>query len=209
MPDSTYTITAATVDSLTLKAAPAAKPEKKKITIDPGHGDKNDKNSQIDPGSVNGKDYEKDIVINIADSVKTELENKGYTITMTRTGDKQNAGEKLKWRIDSAQGTDVFVSIHINASDKSSAKGFSVCYKSGNSESKKLAQSIQNKNTLFSSRDLAQRSDLYVLNKFSGVSALVEAGFISNSDDLNIMKTQYAQIGTEIASGIIAYLEAK
>jgi N-acetylmuramoyl-L-alanine amidase len=141
--------------------------------------------------------------------VKTELENKGYTITMTRTGDKQNAGEKLKWRIDSAQGTDVFVSIHINASDKSSAKGFSVCYKSGNSESKKLAQSIQNKNTLFSSRDLAQRSDLYVLNKFSGVSALVEAGFISNSDDLNIMKTQYAQIGTEIASGIIAYLEAK
>ena len=35
--------------------------KKKKTTIDPGHGDHHDSNSQIDPGAVNGDDLEKDL----------------------------------------------------------------------------------------------------------------------------------------------------
>jgi len=193
--------------------------DKKKITIDPGHGDHHDSNKQIDPGSVNGLDYEKDIVVQIANSVNKTLTDSGYSITMTRTGDKENAGEKLQWRIDAAEGTDIFVSIHVNASKNETAKGYEVYYKADktgtdeskllNAESKSLAQSIQDENTLFSDRGIKEGGSLGVLNKFNGVAVLVEAGFISNASDLDIMKTKAEQIGVEIARGIMNYLNKK
>ena len=180
--------------------------EKEKVAIDPGHGDHNDKNKQVDPGAVNGTDYEKDIALNISNEVKKELEVKGYIIIMTRTGDVDNAGNKLQWRIDKAVGTDIFVSIHTNSVSSSTANGFSVCYKSGDTNSKSLAQSIQDQNTLFTNRGISERNNLYVLNKYSGTAVLVEVGFISNASDLNLMKNNTSDIGKQIATGIINYL---
>ncbi len=36
---------------------------------------------------------------------------------------------------------------------------------------------------------------------------LVEAGFISNADDLSVLKSKADEIGGEIAGGIVKYLE--
>jgi len=182
------------------------KDDKEKIAIDPGHGDHNDKNSQVDPGAVNGADYEKDIALNISNAVEKELEAKGYIITMTRTGDVENAGTKLQWRIDKAAGTDIFVSIHTNSVGTATANGFQVCYKTADANSKSLAQFIQDQNTLFKSRGIRKRSHLYVLNKYTGTAVLVEVGFISNASDLNLMKSNTSEIGKQIATGIINYL---
>lgn len=179
------------------------------IAIDPGHGDHNNKNSQIDPGAVNGKEYEKDIVINISNAVVEALKSKGYGVVQTRTGDVESAGTKLQWRIDQATGTNVMVSVHVNSSDSSKANGFSVCYKMGEASSKKLAQAISFYNTQFSNKGLFERSDLYILNKFKGAAVLVEAGFISNPQDLLVMKGNSSEIGKEIATGIVCYLENK
>jgi RHS repeat-associated protein len=181
--------------------------KKKKLAVDPGHGDHNDKNSKVDPGAVNGDDYEKDIVLNISNTVTEKLEEEGYTVTQTRDDDVEDAGEKLKWRIDNAGDSEIFVSIHTNAFTKESSNGFQVCYKSGDDNSKKLAQSIQGENTLFTDRGVKARSNLYVLNKFKGTSVLVEAGFISNKSDLNILKTKRSEVGQQIATGIINYLK--
>lgn len=202
----TYKVEAASADTITLQLASDVK---KKIAIDPGHGDKNDDNMQIDPGAVNGKDYEKDIVLKISNSVKTKLEEKGYEVIITRTGDKDNAGKKILWRIDAAKGTDILVSIHSNSFTNAKSKGFAVCYKSSSSEGKKLAQAIQDKNTQFFSKGIMAKTDLKLLNKFDGISVLVEAGFISNTEDLAIMKDKSEKIGEEIALGILAYLEVK
>ena len=179
--------------------------KKENVAIDPGHGDHHNKNSQVDPGAVNGEDKEKDFVLNISKAVKKELKAKGYIVTMTRTGDVENAGTKLQWRIDKASGTDIFVSIHINSFGKATANGFQVCYKTGDTNSKSLAQSIQNQNTLFTSRGIKPRSNLYVLNKYSGTAVLVEAGFISNTNDLKILKNNTSKIGKQIATGIINF----
>jgi RHS repeat-associated protein len=179
---------------------------KKKIAIDPGHGDHNDSNSQVDPGAVNGTDYEKDIALTISDAVQAELEAKGYIVTMTRMSDVDNAGTKLQWRIDKAGGNDIFISIHTNSVKNASASGFQVCYKSGDANSKSLAQSIQDQNSLLTSRGIAERGNLYVLNKFSCTAVLVEVGFISNANDLCTMKSNSSEIGKQIASGIINYL---
>ena len=152
-----YTIAASSTDSMTLKVTPAAG---KKVAIDPGHGDKNDKNTVVDPGAVNGSDYEKDIALLIAKGAQNVLTKKGHAVVMTRSADVVDAGTKLEWRIDAAAGCDLFVSIHNNASDARSAHGFSVCYKKGDAESKSLAQTIQDANTLFSSRGLKERQSV-------------------------------------------------
>lgn len=179
---------------------------KKKIAVDPGHGDHHNSNKQVDPGAVNGDDYEKDIVLNISNAITAKLEEEGYSVTQTREGDVKDAGERFQWRIDKADGTDLFVSIHNNASTNESAKGFEVFYKKGDENSKSLAESIQSANTLFSDRGIKE-GNYRVLNGFSGTAVLVEAGFISNAGDLNILKTQSTEVGNQIATGILNFLK--
>jgi RHS repeat-associated protein len=188
---------------------PENKSEKKKVAIDPGHGDKNDKNKQVDPGAVNGEDYEKDIVLNISNATTKKLEDGGYTVTQTRIGDVKDAGTKLQWRIDIVKGTSILVSIHVNASTNNDANGFQVYYKSGDNNSKLLASKINSENALFKDGGVIESDNLYVLNKYDGTAVLVEAGFISNTIDLNILKTKSPEIGNSIATGIINYLIEK
>lgn len=45
-----------------------------------------------------------------------------------------------------------------------------------------------------------------MLNKFSGTAVIVEVGFISNANDLKLMKGNTVLIGKQIATGIINYL---
>ncbi|NLB87560.1 MAG: hypothetical protein GX793_10930, partial [Bacteroidales bacterium] len=65
---------------------------------------------------------------------------------------------------------------------------------------------ILDSNTLFRGRRIIESTN-YVLRNFSGQSVLVEAGFISNEDDLTILKTKTEEVGQEVAAGIINYLE--
>jgi N-acetylmuramoyl-L-alanine amidase len=123
----------------------------------------------------------------------------------TRTGDVDDAGTKLQWRIDQATGASILVSVHINSSESAKANGFSVCYKPGDDASKKLAQAISSSNTQFGDKGISGRGDLFVLNKFKGTAVLVEAGFISNPRDLSIMKNNATSVGRDIATGIINY----
>jgi RHS repeat-associated protein len=182
-----------------------AQTDKPTVAVDPGHGDHNNKNNQVDPGAVSGKDYEKDIALNISNAVTASLKAQGFGVVQTRTGDVDDAGTKLQWRIDQATGASILVSVHINSSESAKANGFSVCYKPGDDSSKKLASSISAANTQFADKGISGRSDLFVLNKFKGTAVLVEAGFISNPRDLSIMKNNAATVGRDIASGIINY----
>ena len=181
--------------------------KKKKIAIDPGHGDHNNKNSQVDPGAVNGEDYEKDLVLPIVKSLYSTLEAAGYDIILTRSGDVKNAGKKISWRLKKAKGSDILVSIHLNSNLDSKPNGYQVLY--NNSASKILAQYIQNSNTLLKSNGIKQRTDLGILKYKGGASVLIEAGFISNNVDLDIIKNNSSEMGKEIGSGIINYLNRK
>jgi RHS repeat-associated protein len=192
-------------DILGMGAEDKVEEEKKKIAVDPGHGDHHDSNKQVDPGAVNGDTKEKDIVLNISNAVSDKLKEEGYSVTQTRDGDVENAGKRLQWRVVKADGSDLFVSIHNNASEKESANGFQVFYKKGDENIKSLAESIKGENTFFTDRGIAE-GNYKVLNTFSGTAVLVEAGFISNSSDLQILQTKSTEIGQQIATGIIKYL---
>ena len=85
------------------------------VIIDPGHGGK-------DPGTMHNGVVEKDVNLDIAKRLKTILEKLGYRVYMTRTG---NSSVSLSDRVSFSKSKkgDLFVSIHVNASDKASISG--------------------------------------------------------------------------------------
>ncbi len=101
----------------------ALKSRKKKkfiVMLDPGHGGK-------DPGAMANGIREKDVVLDVAKRVKALLVKYGVKVVLTRDKD---VFVSLKGRAKKANRLmpDVFVSIHANASRKSSARGVEVYY---------------------------------------------------------------------------------
>jgi N-acetylmuramoyl-L-alanine amidase len=103
------------VPLLALNLIKGQTPAIRTIAIDPGHGGK-------DPGATNANlhIYEKDITLQIAKLLKTELLRAGFLVIETRTAD---TFVELRDRPLRAKGADFFISIHGNASSKKSAHG--------------------------------------------------------------------------------------
>ena len=114
------------------------------IALDPGHGGN-------DSGAVGSGLKESDINWKIALACKAELESyTGVTVVLTRT---QNECPTLYERAERAvnQGAKVFVSLHINSTERSSADGAEIYYPNGSSYNKsahetgkQLSQNILN-----------------------------------------------------------------
>ena len=87
------------------------------VVIDPGHGGK-------DPGTLNGKVYEKDIVLSVAlklgEMIKTNYPE--VKVIYTRSTDTYLTLNQ-RTTIANKNNADLFISIHINGSKSSSAKG--------------------------------------------------------------------------------------
>ncbi|MEI8348752.1 MAG: N-acetylmuramoyl-L-alanine amidase [Candidatus Omnitrophota bacterium] len=91
------------------------------IVIDPGHGGK-------DPGAISCRGAkEKDFNLKIAKYLKAELEERGFSVTLTRTYDEYLS---LQERVDIAKkrNADLFISIHANSSRSKYMKGAEVYY---------------------------------------------------------------------------------
>lgn len=100
------------------------KKELKKVIIDPGHGGKF-------PGATGWGQVEAEITLAIALKLRSLLENAGIKAVMTRQSDTHLAeelSEDLDARVNLAnrEQPDLFISIHVNASEDKSAKGFEV-----------------------------------------------------------------------------------
>ncbi len=175
----------------------------KVIVIDAGHGGK-------DPGAIGILlDYpEKTITLAIAKELKSQLEQKGIQVIMTRTSDNYPT---LKQRVTLANSkkADLFISIHTNSarSKPCSANGVEVwSYDSekGKAIAETVADGISNELNI-ANRGTKTSVNLYVLKKTSMTAILVEAGFICNQNDFNILISQskQKQIAQAIADGIL------
>jgi N-acetylmuramoyl-L-alanine amidase len=104
--------------------APQAKAQQpvRKIVLDPGHGGK-------DPGAIGvGGIAEKDIVLAVAKKLANKLRQEmGVQVILTRTDDRFIALED-RTAIANAQEADLFVSLHMNASSNSEARGLETYY---------------------------------------------------------------------------------
>lgn len=184
------------------------------IVIDPGHGGK-------DSGAVavDGYTYEKDLNLLVAENLMEKLnENSEINARITRTRDEFI---KLLDRasVSNDSNADLFLSIHFNSSDNSSAQGIEVLYASEknvkikDTVQKHFASCLQKaliRETGALDRGIKNTPAIIVLNKTKNVSALVELGFLSNESDLeNIKDPDYIdKLARGIYNGIEDYMNS-
>lgn len=147
---------------------------RKLIVLDPGHGGS-------DPGAVGiGGLKEAEVNLLLAHMVKARLEA-SYKILMTRTGE-QTVSLAARCNLANAEGADLFVSLHCNASPNVLAHGTETYYLS--QQAKSLAEAIHAGLVSLGLRDRGiKRNKFYVLRHTEMPAVLVEVGFVTNPDD--------------------------
>lgn len=195
------------------------------VVIDAGHGGE----TPGALGSLNGKDYyEKDINLQIAKKIQSIAERYNVKVIMTRETDLQVEQAK---RVEIAENSDydLFLSIHVNAQNdkkvgtsfipQTTKNGIEVFIGSRNkttlNASGRLANIlIQSLGTFYKTLPtVKQRSEegVYVLDKPSKPSAIVECGYITNPADLEFILNgdNQEKIAEKILEGIVGFTQSK
>lgn len=186
----------------------------KLIVLDAGHGGE-------DSGAVgylNGNIVlEKNLTLEITYKVKERLEERGYTVSMTRTGDTLPSLTERPEQAN-AENAAVFVSIHINSVDNvPTANGTEVFYSEENNgwdygvNSETLANNILSRMLYYmdSTNRGVKTANHAVTRRCNMPASLVEVGFITNAEEIYNMTTEEYQYKAAqgIAEGIMITLE--
>lgn len=172
------------------------------IVLDAGHGGK-------DPGANVDDVMEKDITLEIAEMTRKILENAGYKVGMTRTDDTFVELTKRPM-LANQKNAHIFVSIHCNSSEDGIGNGIETFYTEQKEKtSEDLANEIQT--SLIASTNAENRevktANYTVLVRSNMPAALVEVGFLTDSEELELLQQQDYQkkLAEGIAEGIINY----
>jgi len=221
--DAVDTIGAILIPSRALCKASAAL-----VVLDPGHGG-------ADPGTGQGSLQEKNLTLDIAKRVRARLRDNHVNVMLTRDRDTSMTLEERCWRAD-RYGSDIFVSIHLNASRNQAISGVEtyIVPASGYPSTAEMEQSVvglKRKDCPGNRFDganvvLAQylhkgvlahtgaidrgirRARFYVVRNANSPAALVECGYLSNrGESKKILDADYRdQIAEGVARGILTYL---
>lgn len=181
----------------------------KVIYIDPGHGGK-------DPGAVYKDIYEKNINLDISLKLTKKLENLGATVYMTRYGDYdlsvrhtssiKRSDLSRRARMINKSKADMYISIHLNSDLNTSYNGLQIFYNDVNSINKKIANYLKQdlSNNIRNIKKIKKRSDLYLYKNIKIPGILIEVGYLSNSGDRYLLKSDVYQekITTLIANSV-------
>ena len=183
----------------------------KTVVIDAGHGG-------YDPGALGVSGLqEKDFNLETALLLRDKLAAQGVTVIMTREDDSFIS---LPGRASVANSAyaDVFVSIHANSNPNPATRGTSTYYYAPSSnpllygqleQRQKMADAVQrNLIELLGTRDIGILQDNFaVLRGTEMPSVLVEAAFLSNTDDEVLLKDSSfrEKVAQGIADGLAEY----
>lgn len=191
------------------------------IVIDPGHGG-------IDGGTNKEGILEKEINLDISKKLKYLLQQKGFTVIMTResdvsleTPDNSNKSRhmrdlKARTSIINNSNAQLFLSIHVNCNfKKPSTDGAIVFYNERFEQSKALAFNIQGTlNTMTvngKKRTVHQpvKAKYFVLDRSTIPGVLIETAFMSNNAERHelVKDTFKEEISKCILQGIEDYLK--
>lgn len=185
----------------------------KVIYLDPGHGG-------LDPGAMYKSVKEKDINLEISNTLKKLLEENGATVYLTRDGDydlsvpntinRKRSDLSRRSNIINKSECDMFLSIHLNAESTGTWSGAQVFYDDINEENEKIAKIMQQlfKDNLNTNRKYKESTDLYLQKRIKRPGVLVELGFLSNANDRYLLKQKFYQkkVSNIMMQGIIKYL---
>ena len=167
--------------------------------------------------------HEKDINLKISKNLKCFLEYFGFNVIMTRetdvsiesdNGKKSKKSSDLYNRLNTMKDNPnaIFVSIHMNKFTSSSANGAQVFYAPNVPMSDLLADSIQTtiKELLQPQNERVIKKgskSIYILNNATVPAIIVECGFMSNVQELSLLKDEKYQkkMAFSVLCGIINY----
>lgn len=202
---------------------------KKVIVIDPGHANRSNLEKEpLAPGSsvMKIKDGggaqgvatgtpEYRVNMNVAVKLKTILQNKGYTVVMTKTQDSQSLGNVERANIGNNANAALVIRIHADSSTNTSAKGASMLVPAPINNGTKVIYSASKSygrtvlNTLVQevgmvNRGVTEHSDMTGFNWSKVPVILVEMGFLSNSIEDRLLSSQAYEdkIAKALADGI-------
>ena len=189
------------------------------VYLDAGHGG-------YDPGASYFGISEKSLTLAIQSRVKAKLEAEGYQVVTTRTSDTY-VDLADRSRAANASESDIFVSIHINASGSSAAQGIETYYYQPYAEypsrinatyhanstrlsmSDTLANAIQSSliNATGAQNQGVKRQTFAVLRETTAPAVLLELGFLSNPQEAARLNTSAYQetLANAIVAGIKRY----
>ncbi|MGV3771457.1 MAG: N-acetylmuramoyl-L-alanine amidase family protein [Verrucomicrobiales bacterium] len=219
-----------------LRPKKPAKPSKiKTIVISPGHGGKDPGNTFSakfragkNVAGASGVQQEKKYTMLLAKTLQGELQRNGFTVHLVRDGDDYLHPEKHAEYANKMKA-DLFISLHFNSASDTSAKGVEVfaltpvgCPPTNGGEISKrspgnrndpqnvlLAYEIQK--ALVQNVDMAdrgmRRAGFLVLRNIYMPGVLVEAGFMSNSEDMRKITQagERRKMSNAIINGVLAY----
>ena len=195
--DSQYEIVPA---AATPEPTPVA--DAKIIVLDAGHGG-------VQPGCVAGEILEKNITLDVTLQLESKLEEMGFSVVLTRDSDEDI---ELAERADIANRAEAecFVSLHCNWYEEDSSVSGLECYYFQEEESKRLAALIAESTDSLSihTRDIKEE-DFQVLRETEMPAALIEMGFMTNPEELELLTSDDYQekLVSAIANGIQNMIE--
>lgn len=185
----------------------------KVIYIDPGHGG-------FDGGAVCNGVVESSLNLEISLSLKTILEEQGYTVLMTREDDTDLSTEStnkkrsdIQNRVQLINESDalLYISIHQNTYTNSIYSGAQCFYNKYNGLSQLLSNNIQTSitNSLNNTTRVSKSIDgIYLVDNVNKPGVLVECGFMSNEEELSLLqdKAYQSKLAHAIYYGLLSYL---
>lgn len=193
-----------------------------KVVIDAGHGDP-------DGGAISEDGIkESDLNLQIAQKLKRKLEEENIEVIMTRENsnniaslsEQQKTIRQIKTsdlnnrvKIANESGASILVSIHMNKFEDSKYRGWQTFYSKESEEGKKLAENIQTSISevieFENKRTPLKIEGIKIIDKSKIPAVIVECGFLSNSEECNLLKDENYQekMAEGIKNGIQKYLD--
>ena len=202
------------------------------VVIDPGHQGQGDSTTEPNgPGSSTMKArvaggthgtttgvYEYQLTLVISQQVQAELENRGYTVYMTRTSHDVNISNMERAQYATSVGGEIAVRIHANGVDNASVSGaMALAPSSANPYIAYLADSSWNLSkcildsycgaTGMRNQGVSTSDTMTGINWSTVPVTILEMGYMTNpTDDVNMEDPAYqARMVQGIADGIDAY----
>ena len=183
-----------------------------RIFIDQGHNPQNP-NAGAEGNGLREQDVTYKIGVALADILNADPR---FEARLSRNDPTQILGrsnaESLRIRVDQANAfdADAFISLHLNASNITSASGSEAFVFKLGSQAEKLASDILlrlTEATGYADRGVFARPTLYVLRKTKMPATLVELGYISNPDEARFINDNPRLYAEGIYNGILTYFD--
>lgn len=186
------------------------------IILDAGHGGP-------DGGANVQSALEKEIALKVTFKMRDFLQEQGALVIMTREDDSDLADESTKGirnrkrqdlqnrvKMINDSEADLFLSVHLNAFPSSRWKGAQTFYTKRYEENEQVAKFIQaeiKRNLENTNREAKLIDNVYLMRNAKKPGALVEIGFLSNSEDrANLLTEPYQEkISAAVYKGVLRY----